>query len=174
MSTRASNRTRVGILVVAVLVCLTPLAVYAADMEFSGKWKGESKPAAAPAAGEATATAAAPPTTGGGGRGGGRGGGGGGGGFGGRGGGFGGPQKVTLNLKHNVKDNKVSGNIVIGETVFDVKEGKIEGNKITFKAVTIGQPTVEYTGVMLKEGELTLTSKPTDGRGRATEYVLKK
>jgi hypothetical protein len=156
--------SRFGILL--VVICLTAPAVVAADMEFSGKWKGESKPAAAPAAAEAAAPA---PTTGGGGRGGGRGGFGGG-----RGGGFGGPQKVTLNLKHNAKDNKVSGNIVVGETVFDVKEGKVEGNKITFKAVTIGQPVVEYTAVMLKEGELNLTSKPTDGRGRATEYILKK
>jgi hypothetical protein len=162
--------SKVGIVLVAVVICLTAPAVVAADMEFSGKWKGESKPAAAPAATETETAAPAPPTGGGGGRGGG-----GRGGFGGgRGGGFGGPQKVTLNLKHNAKDNKISGNIVVGETVFDVKEGKVEGNKITFKAVTIGQPVVEYTAVMLKEGELNLTSKPTDGRGRATEYLLKK
>lgn len=166
MSNRASNRTRVRILLAAGLVCLTALVVYAADIDFSGKWKGESKPAAAPAAG----ATAAPPAPGGGG-GGGRGGFGGGG----RGGGFGGgPQKATLNLKHNLKDNKISGNIVIGETVFDVKEGRVEGNKITFKAVTIGQ-SVEYTAVMLKEGELTLTSNPpAGGRGRPTEYILKK
>jgi uncharacterized membrane protein len=164
MPNRALNRTRVGFLLVAGLICLTSLAVYAADMNFSGKWKGESVPAAAPAAG---AAAAAPPP-GGGGRGGGARGGGG------RGGGFGGPQKVTLNLNHNVKDSKISGNIVVGETVFDVKEGKVEGNKITFKAVMTSQPTVEYTAVMLKEGELTLTSKPTGERGRATEYILKK
>jgi hypothetical protein len=166
MSNQSSNRTKVRILLVAAIVGLTALAVYAADMDFSGKWKGESKPAAAPAAG-ATVPGAPPAPGGGGGRGGFGGGGRGG-------GGFGGPQKATLNLKHNVKDGKISGNIVIGETVYDVKEGKVEGNKITFKAVMTAQPTVEYTAVMLKEGELTLTSRPTDGRGRVTEYILKK
>jgi hypothetical protein len=74
-----------------------------------------------------------------------------------------------------VKENKVSGNIVVGTgEALDVKDGRVEGNKITFKAVRGGQPTVEYTAVMLKEGELTLTSKPTDGRTRPAEYILKK
>ncbi len=42
--------------------------------------------------------------------------------------------KVALNLKVS-KENKVSGNITFGETdTNDVKEGKIDGNILTFKA----------------------------------------
>jgi hypothetical protein len=172
------------------LVFLLTVVIYADDPPFSGKWKGESKPAAArgagapgagaPAAGApggstppAGATAApAPGGGGGGGRGGfGGGGGGGRGGFGG--GGGGGPQKVTLNLKQS-KENKISGNITLGETdTNDVKEGKVDGNVLTFKAGRAPAPILDYKAE-LKDGQMTLTSTSSDGRGRATEYVLTK
>lgn len=112
---------------------------------------------------------------GGGGRGGAGGGGGrgGGAGFGGGAGGFGGPQKVSLNLKQS-KDNKVSGNITFGETdTNDVKDGKVDGNTLTFKAGRAPQPIYEYKAE-LKDNQMVLTRNSPDGRGRATEYVLTK
>jgi hypothetical protein len=56
---------------------------------------------------------------------------------------------------------------------YDVKEGKVEGNTITFKATRTAQPTYEYKGE-LKGNELTLTRNSPDGRGRPQEYVLTK
>ena len=179
-------------------------AAYAEDPPFSGKWKGESR-AAAPAGGAAApgaapggtagagAATAAPAGAPGGGApgGGGRAGGGGGarGGFGGGGGG-GGTQKATLNLKQS-KDNKISGNLTIGEAeTLDVKEGKVDGNTITFKVGRSGQPLTEYKGE-LNGSELILTRQsstpsptpaggPGGGRGGfgggggAATYVLTK
>jgi hypothetical protein len=183
----------VPLAIIVLLICTLSLTVLAADGEFSGKWKGEAKAAApaarggaAPAAGPAgaqgtpdgaTSGAAAPaPTGGGGGRGGGFGGGRGGG-FGAPGGGAGGfgggSQKVSLNLKQS-KDNKLSGNIVFGDSdAYDVKEGHVEGNTITFKAGRAPQPIYEYKGE-LKENSLTLTRTAPDGRGRPQDYVLTK
>jgi hypothetical protein len=56
-----------------------------------------------------------------------------------------------------------------------VKDGKVEGNTITFKAGRAPQPTYEYKGE-LKDDTLTLTRlAPEGGRGgRAQDYVLKK
>jgi hypothetical protein len=153
------NRIKVGILLAAGLICLSALVVYAADGEFAGKWKGEMKAAAVPEGA---------PGAGAGGRGGF--GGGGRGGFGG-----GGPQKVSLNLKHDAKTNKLSGNFVLGDNdAYDVKDGIVEGNKIYFKAGRAPQPIYEYSGVMLKEDELTLTRKADGARGRPVEYILKR
>ena len=161
---------RPGILPALGLLFAPTLAVAAADGEFAGKWKGEMKAQtpSAPAAGAAPTGNA--PTAGGGagaggGRGGGRGGAGGAGGFG------GGPQKVTLNLKQS-KD-KVSGNITFGEgQAEDVKDGRISGNTITFKAGRALQ-IYEYLGE-LKGEELLLTRNSSDGRTRPQEIVLKK
>jgi hypothetical protein len=76
---------------------------------------------------------------------------------------------VSLNLKQS-KDNKLSGNITFGEgESLDVKEGKVDGNTITFKAGR-PQPT-EYSGE-LKGSELILI--PSGGRGSSTQYVLTK
>lgn len=188
---RADRQRLKHLAVIALgLVFLLTVVTYADDPSFSGKWKGESRPAAArgagaPGAGGPAAGApagggappsvatAAPATGGGGGRAGGFGGGGGGGrgGFGG--GGGGGPQKVTLNLKQS-KENKVSGNITLGESdTNDVKEGKVDGNILTFKAGRAPAPILDYKAE-LKDGQITLTSTSSDGRGRATEYVLTK
>jgi len=173
-------------------VFLFTLAVLAEDLPFAGKWKGEMKIAAPPAGGAQPTGAptaapgasgggggapAAAPTAGGGG--GGRGGSGGRGGAGtGAGGGFGGgfgggAQKVSLNLKQS-KDNKISGNILFGEgNADDVKEGKVDGNTITFKAGRAPQPIYQYKGE-LKENQLVLTRTTPDGKGRPTEFVLTK
>ena len=98
---------------------------------------------------------------------------------------------MTLRLKQS-KDNKISGNVTVGEAeTMDVKEGKVDGNTITFKVGRSGQPLTEYKGE-LKDKELILTrqgSTPSPagnpaaggrggfgggGGGGATTYVLTK
>jgi hypothetical protein len=171
------------------LMFLFTAVIHAEDPPFAGKWKGESKPAAAPARGSAAsapgagapaagASAGAAPTGGApaapaGGGGGARGGAQGrGGGFGGN-SGFGGPQKVTLNLKQS-KEGKVSGNITLGENdTNDVKEGKTDGNILTFKAGRAPGGVLDYKAE-LKDGQMILTSTSPEGRGRTTDYVLTK
>ena len=160
-------------------VMLLTLVAYAADPPFSGKWKGQAKavtvaapaagaPGAAPAAG--TPTVGAPPVPAAGGPPAPAAGGGGRGGFG---GGSSGPQKVSLNLKQS-KENKVSGNITFGEAEpNDVKEGKVDGNILTFKAGRAPQPIYEYKGE-LKDNELILTQDSPGGRGRTQQFVLTK
>jgi len=186
-----SNRLKFGILIAMGLICLVAMAAYAADGDFSGKWKGEAKasplaargtrgaPAGAPEGNAAPSAPEAPsPTTdvsSGGGRGGGRGGRGGGGGFPAAGSGGGNSSKVSLNLKQS-KDNKLSGNITFGDAnADDVKDGKVEDGKISFSAGRAPQPIYAYTGEM-KGDELILTRiAPAGGRGsRTTEYVLTK
>jgi len=123
-----SNRTRhlAIILMTVAAVSLVSVLVYAAEYNFAGTWKGEYKPAApaAPAAPPAATQFVQ-----------GRGGGGGapgGGGFGGGFGGGGGVQKITLRIKVN-KDH-ASGNFTMGSSnPEDLRESKIEGNKLTFK-----------------------------------------
>jgi len=78
-----------------------------------------------------------------------------------------------LNLKQS-KDNKLSGNITIGEqNPEDVKEGKVVGNTISFKAGRAPQPIYEYYGE-LKDGELALTRNASGGRGGPQQIVLSK
>jgi hypothetical protein len=156
-----SNRSRAGILISTGLICLLAMAVHAADINFAGNWKGETKATPPPAAG--APGEGAPPS-----RGGGR--------AGGFGGGGGGTTKVSLNLKQS-KENKLSGNITIGDggNADDVKEGKVEGDRITFSAGRAPQPIYAFVGEM-KGDELLLTRiAPAGDRGpRTTEYVLKK
>ena len=184
------NRNRLRQLAVSAfgVACFVTLIAYAADGQFSGKWKGELKPAApqarsgaptggpvsGPGAGTtggtttaaaAPAPAPAPAPTGGGGRTGGRGG---------FGGGFGGAaaQKVSLNLKQS-KDDKISGNIMYGDQqADDVRDGRATGNTLTFKAGKA--PLIyEYLGE-LKGEDLVLTRNSSDGKGRPQEIVLSK
>jgi hypothetical protein len=168
---------RIAFLALMLLFLFTVVA-YAADPPFAGKWKGETRvvaaPAGAPVGGVVGAPAGAGAGRGGGaaaapaGAGAGRGGGGGRGGFGG--GGGGGSTKVALNLKVN-KENKVSGNVTFGEQeTSDVKEGKIEGNILTFKAGRTSSQMTEYKAE-LKENEIILTQ--VGGRGRQ-EWILTK
>ena len=183
MTRETRDRLPSALLVVGFVMLLT-LVAYAADPPFSGKWKGQARVVAAPAAGApgaapaaAAPTVGAPPAPAAGAPSAPAGGGGGRGGPGGPGGGFGGgsagPQKVTLNLKQS-KENKVSGNITFGEAEpSDVKEGKVEGNILTFKAGRAPQPIYEYKGE-LKDDELILTQDSPGGRGRTQQFVLTK
>ena len=166
------------------LVFLFTVVVYAADPPFAGKWRGETRAAAA--AGPAGPTAGAPGGPGGaaadpgagapaapGAPAGGGARSGGGGGRGGFGGGAGASQKVTLNLKQS-KDNKLSGNITFGEgESVDVKDGRVDGNTITFKAGRSPQPVYEYKGE-LKGEELILTRDGAGTQGALPRYVLTK
>src|SRR5947208_308956 len=109
-----------------------------ASKGFNGKWKGEITLPAPQVPGQRFAQ---------------RGGGGRGGDFGGGGfpGGFNrnaaGPQKVTVYIKAKDNDTKAVGNISVGEVTVDIKDGKIDGNKITFKAGEV--PAVyEYSGTL--------------------------
>ena len=169
MTRKTRDRLPSALLAVGLVMLLT-LVAYAADPPFSGKWKGQAKAvtAAAPAAG--TPTVGAPPVPAAGGPPAPASGGGGRGGFG---GGSSGPQKVSLNLKQS-KENKVSGNITFGEAEpNDVKEGKVDGNILTFKAGRPPQPIYEYKGE-LKDNELILTQDSPGGRGRTQQFVLTK
>ena len=195
MAREKRDRLKAAALLAVGLMVLFTVGAYAEDPPFTGKWKGESHatapaggpgaaPGGAPAAAAAPAATAAPAAPAGGAPGGGAPGGGGRPGGGGPGagggapgagggarGGFGGPQKVSLNLKQS-KDNKLSGNITFGENEsLDVKDGKVDGNTITFKA---GRPTpVDYKGE-LKGSELIITREVAGGRGSTTQYVLTK
>jgi len=182
------TRQLAGILFAAAMICILSAVLFAEEYKFAGTWRGESKPAAAPAArGQAGSGGGAPADSGGGAPGGGGGapagggggapgggggrGGGGGGGFGGAGGG-GGVQKITLRVK--VKNDKASGNFSVGNTTDDVKEGHIEGNKLTFKTGTSPAPIYDNVAVLNGE-ELKITRTASGGRGgRPAEYVLKR
>jgi hypothetical protein len=165
-----------------LLIAMTCMVMAAASLPspgaskgFSGKWKGEIQLPAP--AGRGGAAPQAP---------GGRqfvqrGGGGGRGGFGGDAapGGFnranfGGPQKVTVNIKTKDNDTKAVGNISVGEVIVDIKDGKIDGNKITFKAGDA--PLIyEYSGTL--EGDEIMMTRVSAGeaRGRqAIQFVLKR
>jgi hypothetical protein len=54
-----------------------------------------------------------------------------------------------------------------------VKEGKVEGNILTFKAGRAPQPIYEYKAE-LKDDELILTQDSPGGRGRTQQFVLSK
>src|SRR6185295_12538178 len=142
----------------------------AADYNFAGTWKGEYNPAATPAAGAGGTPAATPAPTGQSGRPGGGGGGFGGGGF----GASSGPQKITLRVKVNKEKDKATGNFTMGSaTTEDIREGRIAGNKLTFKT---GKPPVtiyDYDAVLIGE-ELSVTRTAADGRGgKPQSFTLK-
>jgi hypothetical protein len=160
------------ILLTAGMLTFLSVLVLGEDVNFVGIWKGEYKAgAAAPGATPETAPAPAPaPPTGGGG-GGGRGGGGGG--FGGGGGSFGGggPQKITLRVK--VNKDKASGNFTMGsDPAEDIRESKIEGNKLTFKTGLPPKTIYNYEAVLIGE-TLSVTRTAEGGRGgRPTLFNL--
>jgi hypothetical protein len=180
------DRLKAAALLAVGLMLLFTVGAYAEDPPFAGKWKGESRAAApaggaggpgAPGGGGAVAAAPAGAPAGGAPGGGAPGGGAPGGGGGGRGGGRGGfggggsaTEKVSLNLKQS-KDNKLSGNITFGESEsLDVKEGKADGNVISFKA---GRPeALNYKGEL--KGEELILTREGGGRGGTRTYVLTK
>lgn len=171
-------RNLTGILIAIGLLCLVTTIAFAVDYNFVGTWKGTLGAAAAKDATPAPPPEAAPPAgggggggRGGGGGGGGRGGGGGGGGFGGGpGGGGGGPQKITLRVK--VSKDKATGNFTMGSgSAEDIHEGKIEGNKLTFKT-GLAPATIYNYAAVLSADELSVTRTPEGGRGRPTLFTL--
>ena len=144
---------RIGTSVVGAVALLFAMWVSlgAAKTGFAGKWKGEI--GFGPARGAVTQFTQR-------GFGGGRG---------------GAAQKVTLNLKTKDNDTKASGNVTIGETTDDVKDGKIDGNKITFRAGTSPAPIYEYAGE-LNGDEIRMTrSAPAGARGGGSvQFTLKR
>jgi hypothetical protein len=174
-------------------VFFVSIALYAADL-FSGKWKGEVTGFGCGGFRGGAGGGGFPAGGGGGFPGGGRRfaaepvqrGGRGGGGFGGdAGGGFpqggarGGPQKVTLNIKAKEDkkegDIKATGNITIGETTEDVREGKIDGNKLSFSTGKAPSPVCEYKGELNPETmELKMSRNAAGASGAGVQFTLKK
>jgi hypothetical protein len=146
------------ILLTVATVSLVSVLLYAAEYNFAGTWKGEYKPA--PPAPPAAKTQFAQ----------GRGGGGGapgGGGFGGgapAGFGGGGPQKITLRVKVN-KDH-ASGNFTMGSSnPEDLREAKIEGNKLTFKTGTPPAAIYVNEAVINGAGDTLSVTRTAEGKG---------
>jgi hypothetical protein len=180
MNTRV-KQSLAGTLVVAGTLTLASAIAIASDYNFAGTWKGTYTPApptpgakADPATPAAATPAPSTPTTGGGGRGGGGGGfgGGGGGGFGGAGGASSGPQKITLRVKVNKEKDKATGNFTWGGTTEDIHEGKIAGNKLTFKTGLPPATIYDYDAVLIGE-DLTVTRTAEGGRGKPQTVTLK-
>jgi hypothetical protein len=171
-----NNRLRIAACVIAVLAVFSPFG-RGASKGFNGKWKGEIQ-FSAPGGGRGGAPQTRgqqPPVQqfvqrgGGGSRGGGfpsdgipR-------------GNFGGPQKVTVNISTKDNDTKAVGNITTGETTDDIKDGKIDGDTISFKAGT-SSALYEYKGT--RDGDqimMTRTSPASGERGGQTiQFVLKR
>lgn len=185
MNTRLKQNLA-GILFIVGGIGVASAITLAADYNFAGTWKGTYSAAAptpgTPAAGAApaaTAPAASPtpaPSDGaaaGGGRT--RNSGGGGGAVGGA-GGFpsSGPQKITLRVKVNKEKDKATGNFTIGESSpEDIREGKITGNKLTFKTGLAPAAIYDYDAVLIGE-DLTVTRSAEGGRGgRPQTFTLK-
>jgi hypothetical protein len=86
----------------------------------------------------------------------------------------GGPQKVTIYIKTKDNDTKAVGNISVGEVIVDIKEGKIDGDKITFRAGD--SPEVyQYSGT--RDGDqIMMTRVPAGGTrgGQAVQFILKR
>jgi len=151
------TRSLTGILFVLGVLSVFSAIILAEEYKFAGTWRGEYNPTAgmpAPPAG------AAPAPTGG------------------RGGGFGGggPQQITLRVKVN-KEGKASGNFSIktggNTTTDDVREGRVEGNKLTFKTGLSPSPIYDNDAVMIGE-DLTVTRTAAGGRGgRPMVFTLK-
>src|SRR2546423_7868799 len=124
------------------MLCLVSSITSAAVYNFAGVWKGEYGGAAsigAPTGGGNAFSAAQ--------RGGGRGGGGGLGDAGGLPGIGKGPQKITLRVK--VNKEKPSGNFTMGSaSAEDIREGKIEGNKLSFKTGLAPATIYDYEAVL--------------------------
>jgi hypothetical protein len=181
MNTRLNQRLAVILFVVGSIAVVSAIAI-AADYEFAGTWKGTytvAPPTPGAPAPAATPPAASTPTTtdapsGGGGRS--RGGGGA------SSGGFGGassfpssgPQKITLRVKVNKEKDKATGNFTMGSSMpEDIREGKITGNKLTFKTGLPPAAIYDYDAVLIGE-DLTITRTAEGGKsGRPQTFTLK-
>jgi len=155
------TRNMAGILFVLGILSVFSVIILAEEYNFAGTWRGEYNPAA----GAPAPPAGAPPAPSGG-----RGG------FGGGGFGGGGPQQITLRVKVN-KEGKASGNFSIksggNTTTDDVRDGHVEGNKLTFKTGASGQTIYENEAVMIG-ADLSVTRTASGGRGgRPMVFTLK-
>jgi hypothetical protein len=145
---RKTVRSLAGILSLSGILCLVSSLVIAAAFDFAGTWKGEYSATATPG-GVPGATGNAPAAGGRGGRGGG--------------GGGGGPQKITLRVKINKE--KASGNFTMGTAAAeDIREGKIDGNKLSFKTGLAPATIYDYEAVLIGEA-LSVTRTSEGGRG---------
>jgi len=189
MNTRV-KQSLAGTLVVAGTLALASAIAIASDYNFAGTWKGTytaaaptpGTPAGGPtSAGGATAApaAAAPAASDGApGGGGGRTKGGGGASSGGFGGASGipssGPQKITMRVKVNKEGDKATGNFTMGSaSPEDIREGKIAGNKLTFKTGLAPATIYDYDAVLIGQ-DLTVTRTAEGGRGgRPQTFTLK-
>lgn len=172
-----NHRLRIAVACfIAALAAFAPFA-RSASKGFNGKWKGEiqfSPPGERGRGGASQTQGQQPPVQQFTQRGGGS-----------RGGGFplsainrgnpGGPQKVTVNIKTKDDDTKAVGNITIGDTTDDIKDGKIDGDTITFKAGT-SSALYGYSGT--RDGDqimMTRTSRASGCRGGPSiPFVLKR
>jgi hypothetical protein len=185
MNTRLKQNLAGILFVVGSIGVVSAIAV-AADYEFAGTWKGTYTAAAptpgTPAAGAAPAGAtpaggATPAPSDGAAAWGGRtrSSGGGGSTVGGA-GGFpsSGPQKITLRVKVNKEKDKATGNFTMGSAApEDIREGKIAGNKLTFKTGLASAAIYDYDAVLIGE-DLTVTRSAEGGRGgRPQTFTLK-
>jgi hypothetical protein len=179
MNTRL-RRNLAGIVFIVGAIGMVSAIAAAADYNFAGTWKGTYS-AAAPTPGTpdaGAAPAAAPPAasdgaSAGGGRS--RGGGGAGGGFGGASGSPStGPQKITLRVKVNKEKDKATGNFTMGSSgTEDIREGKIAGNKLTFKTGLAPAAIYDYDAVLIGD-DLAVTRTAEGGRGgRPQMFTLK-
>ena len=72
---------------------------------------------------------------------------------------------LNLKLKEDKKTGQVkaSGNITVGQTTDDVRDGKVTGNKLTFVAGTAPAPIYEYAAEL--NGDEIKVSRTAAGRG---------
>jgi hypothetical protein len=146
------TRSLAGILFVLGMLSIYSAIILAEEYNFAGTWRGTYSAAGA----GAPPTAGAPPA--------------------GRGGPGGaaatGPQKVTLRVK--VNKTKATGNFTVGSAATDdIREGKIEGNKLTFKTGNAPAQIYDNDAVMIGE-ELTVTRTPSGGRGGRPQVMTLK
>ena len=178
MKTRNTRLMITAACVVAALIALSPSG-RSASKGFNGKWKGEIQFPAAGGRGRGGAPQTQgqkPPVQqfvqrGGGGPRGGDGG------FPPSGvdrGNFG-PQKVSVNIKTKDDDTKAVGNITIGETTDDIKDGTIEGDRIAFKAGT-SSAVYQYSGTRDGDQIMMTRTSPASGErgGQSIQFVLKR
>ena len=85
-----------------------------------------------------------------------------------------GPQKITMRVKVNKEGDKATGNFTMGSSMTeDIREGKISGNKMTFKTGVPPAAIYSYDAVLIGE-DLTVTRTMEGGRGgRPESFTLK-
>ena len=90
-----------------------------------------------------------------------------------------GTQKVTLNIQakddKKAAQSKLSGNITIGETTEDIREGRIDGMKISFATGKPPGPVCQYAGELNSEtNELRVTRTTMGSTAPGIPLTLKR